>query len=59
VKGLRVGGLLEALADERISVCDSPTEIEGAGASFDELNDLLVSFIRKASRKQANAKYRT
>jgi hypothetical protein len=48
VKGRRVCGLLEAVADERISVCDLPTEIEGAGASFDEPNDFLVNFIREA-----------
>jgi len=48
VKGLCVCGLLEAVADERISVCDVPTEIEGAGASFDEFNDFLVNFIRNA-----------
>jgi len=47
VKGLRVCGVVEAVADERISVCDLPTEIEGAGASFDELNDFLVNFILK------------
>jgi hypothetical protein len=51
VQGLRVCGLLERVADERISVSDLPTEIEGAGASFDELNDFLVNFIRKALRR--------
>src|SRR5262249_57051132 len=49
VKSLRVCGLLEAVPDERIPVCDLPAEIEGAGASFDERDHFLVNFIRKAS----------
>jgi hypothetical protein len=52
VKGLRVHRVREAVSNERVTVCDLPVEIEGAGATFEKLNYFLFNAVREALRRR-------